>query len=179
MGVRIIAGECRGRRLEVDDLPGLRPTTDRVRETIFNILAHRIDFEGLRVLDLFAGSGALGIEALSRGAGPVDFVEKNRRGADLIDRNLRTLGLQQRARVYREDVFRVGQRLGRYDLILADPPYGLAGVDRLVDLAADLLEEEGFFLLERGSATADPDPGRLALLADRTAGGTRILLYGN
>jgi len=89
---RIVAGAAGGRRLAVPP-KGTRPTTDRVREALFNVLAARLDFDGLRVLDLYAGSGALGLEALSRGAASVTFVEKDRRAAEVINGNIGTVGL--------------------------------------------------------------------------------------
>ena len=89
---RIVAGAAGGRRLAVPPR-GTRPTTDRVREAIFNVLASRLDFDGIRVLDLYAGSGALGLEALSRGAASVMFVESDRRAAEVIARNIDTVGL--------------------------------------------------------------------------------------
>lgn len=177
-GIRIIAGEFRGRRLEVGNLPGLRPTTDRLRETMFNILAHRIDFEGIRVLDLFAGSGALGIEALSRGAGHTDFVERGGAGVELIRRNLAHVGAADRGTLYRGDVFQVAGRLGRYHLILADPPYTLQKFPELMQLAPTLLEPGGLFMLERGHPSKDLPHGRLELVDDRTAGKTRVSVYG-
>ncbi len=177
MGIRIIAGELRGRRLEVPDLPGLRPTTDRLRETIFNILAHRIDFEGVRVLDLFAGSGALGIEGLSRGAATADFVERGGPAGRGLRRNLEQVGMSGRGRVYQGDVLRILPKLGRYDLILADPPYALPQMPDLIRLIPDHLVPGGLFMLERGHPSADLPPGPLDLIDDRAAGGTRISLY--
>jgi 16S rRNA (guanine966-N2)-methyltransferase len=176
-GIRIIAGEFRGRRLEVGDLPGLRPTTDRLRETIFNVIAHRTDFEGIRVLDMFAGSGALGIEALSRGAGHADFVEVGGAGVELIGRNLVHVGAAERATLHRGDAFQVAGRLGRYDLILADPPYTLQKFPELMLLAPTLLEPGGLFMLERGNPSKDLPHEGLEPVDDRTAGKTRISLY--
>lgn len=92
---RIVAGAAGGRRLAVPP-KGTRPTTDRVREALFNVLAARLDFDGLHVLDLYAGSGALGLESLSRGASSVLFVEHDRRAADVIARNIATVGIPGR-----------------------------------------------------------------------------------
>ena len=123
--VRIIAGELKGRRLEVVDEPGLRPTPDRVREALFSILADRPT--GARVLDAYAGSGALGFEALSRGARHVIFVDSSRSVVRALERSRADLGSLDRSRVVEGDVVRLLDRAalaGPFDLVLADPPYG-------------------------------------------------------
>jgi 16S rRNA (guanine966-N2)-methyltransferase len=122
--VRVIAGSAKGRRL--GPVPrGVRPVSDRVREGLFSSLGEAVD--GAKVLDLFAGSGALGIEALSRGAAHATFVEADRSAAAAIAANLRTTGFAERATVVREDALRFLMRDGdparRWDLVLADPPY--------------------------------------------------------
>ena len=119
---RIVAGAAGGRRLVVPS--SARPTTDRVREALFNVLAARLVLTGLRVLDLFAGSGALGLEALSRGAQSVLFVEADRRAADVIARNIETVGLPG-ATVRRASVASLMKTPpdAPMDLVLADPPY--------------------------------------------------------
>ena len=123
--VRVIAGTCKGRRLKTPpDWPG-RPTADRVKEALFNILAPVL--AGSIFLDLFAGTGNVGIEALSRGAGKVFFVEKDRRAVKIIFENLTALSLMAGARVLPQDVFAALKRLAgngeRFDLIFLDPPY--------------------------------------------------------
>src|SRR5689334_3673643 len=121
--LRIVAGTLRGSRLDVADAPGLRPTPDRVRETLFNWLMPVI--AGARCLDLFAGTGALGIEALSRGAAAVDFVETDGELAERLRANL--LRLKQTARVLRLDALRfLGETEMRYDVVFLDPPFGAA-----------------------------------------------------
>ena len=125
---RIVAGAAGGRRLAVPPR-GTRPTTDRVREAVFNVLASRLDFAGLRVLDLYAGSGALGLEALSRGAAAVVFVDSDRRAAEVITRNVATVGLAG-ATVRRGTVAAVlAAGGGPVDLVFADPPYEMATAD--------------------------------------------------
>jgi 16S rRNA (guanine966-N2)-methyltransferase len=120
---RIVGGVAGGRRIVVPPR-GTRPTTDRVREALFNILAARVDFGGLSVLDLYAGSGALGLEALSRGAASAIFVESDRRAATVLDRNIATLGLPG-ATLRRNHVAAVlaARASAPVDLVLADPPY--------------------------------------------------------
>ncbi|MBJ7400241.1 16S rRNA (guanine(966)-N(2))-methyltransferase RsmD [Mycolicibacterium sp.] len=123
---RIVAGAAGGRRLAVPPR-GTRPTTDRVREALFNVLAVRRDFDGLRVLDLYAGSGALGLEALSRGAASVLFVDSDRRAAEVIGRNIEVVGMPG-ATVRRGMVATVlaAGAPESMDLVLADPPYEVA-----------------------------------------------------
>ncbi|CUH49674.1 16S rRNA (guanine(966)-N(2))-methyltransferase RsmD [Ruegeria atlantica] len=127
--MRIIAGEFRGRALasvgKGDAGAHLRPTTDRVRESLFNVLSHQIDFEGLRVLDLFAGTGALGLEALSRGAAHVTFVDDGRVAQGLIRKNIDLTQSKDRTDLIRRDATRLGDNPGTpCDLVFLDPPYG-------------------------------------------------------
>ena len=138
---RIVAGAAGGRRLAVPP-KGARPTTDRVREARFNMLAARLDFDGLRVLDLYAGSGALGLEALSRGAASVLFVESDRRAAEVISRNAATVGLPG-AVVRRGAVAAVlAGPAQQVDLVFADPPYEVATLE--VDAVLAALGEGGW-----------------------------------
>jgi 16S rRNA (guanine966-N2)-methyltransferase len=153
--VRVIAGDLRGRRLAAPVGAGVRPTSDRVREAIFDILYSLGGVEGLQVADLFAGSGALGIEALSRGASSVTFVERDPLSVAAIRRNLESVGLDGGdgdATVVRADVDTwVGTTASRYDLVLCDPPYDYTGWETLVArLPADLA------VLESGTEIAAP-----------------------
>lgn len=120
---RIVAGTAKGRRIEVPPR-GTRPTADRVREALFSALESRIDLSGARVLDLYAGSGALGLEALSRGAAHVTFVEADRQAAQVVRQNADALGFPA-VRVARAKVATLlaGEADGRYEVVLADPPY--------------------------------------------------------
>lgn len=180
MGIRVIGGELRGRRLFTEDLPGLRPTTDRVRESIFNILTSRIDLDDLRVLDLCAGSGALGIEALSRGASHCEFVEKSRRTAFLLKKNVAALGLGDRAQISVSDVIRAMKRLHiderKFDLILSDPPYQAPFLNELVDHATDLLAPDGLFALEHSTKMRIVLPPALESVLERKFGNTVLSL---
>ena len=123
--MRIIAGEWRGRKIRAPSGRDVRPTADRVREAWLGSLGAAV--EDARVLDLFAGSGALGLEALSRGAREVVFVERHRPALMALDANIRALGASDRAQVVRTDAFRYLDRLtdSPFDLALADPPYGM------------------------------------------------------
>jgi len=125
--VRVVAGAARGRRLVAPEGRATRPTSDRVREALFNALGSMDVLVGARVADLFAGSGALGIEALSRGAAHVTFVESDRAAVEVIRRNLELCGFADRARVRLDAVEREVPTLGPLDLVLADPPYAYDG----------------------------------------------------
>ena len=128
--MRIIAGEWRGRQIEAPPGNATRPTGDRVRETLFSMLASRLgSFEDLRVADLFAGSGALGFEALSRGAASATFVESDAGAAAAIRRNAERLGASERARIIAGSALTL-PRSEPFDLIFADPPYAIgSGTD--------------------------------------------------
>ena len=133
--MRVVAGELRGRRLQSPEGGDVRPTSDRVRESVFNALGSLDAVEGARVLDLFAGTGALGIEALSRGAARATFVEQARPALRILEANLAALGLGDRARVVRGDVLAVLAGLTEpVDLVLIDPPYAFDGWDELLSL---------------------------------------------
>ncbi|MGD9294224.1 MAG: 16S rRNA (guanine(966)-N(2))-methyltransferase RsmD [Roseobacter sp.] len=126
--MRIIAGKHRSTALasvgKGDPGAHLRPTTDRVRESLFNVLQHKIDFDGARVLDLFAGTGALGLEALSRGASFVAFVDDGRAAQRLIGQNIAKLRVQEQTELIRRDALRLPGRTGApFDLVFLDPPY--------------------------------------------------------
>jgi len=125
--MKILSGEFKGRRIEIPKGAEIRPTSDKVRESLFNIIKDRV--VGASVLDLFAGSGSLGIEALSRGAENVIFIDLQKRCADTIKKNLGELQIApgRKARVYHNDAFKAIKKLGdlksRFDLIFLDPPY--------------------------------------------------------
>ena len=138
--MRIVAGRFRGAALVAPKGSDIRPTSDRVRESLFNILAHGIDgvrLEGARVLDLFAGTGALGLEALSRGAAYVHFVEDDADARGLIRRNIEALGATGVTRIYRRDATKLGDAgtLKPFDLVFADPPYGKGLAERALQSA--------------------------------------------
>lgn len=126
--MRIVGGEFRGRPLATPRSNAIRPTTDRTREALFNILSHGFAdrLEGARVLDLFAGTGALGLEALSRGANFTLFVEESAEGRGLIRTNVENLGLTGRSKIFRRDATDLGEvgTMQPFGLLFADPPYG-------------------------------------------------------
>jgi 16S rRNA (guanine966-N2)-methyltransferase len=169
----VISGTLRGRRLKAPDSPTVRPTSDRVREAVFDILFSLGGVDGLQVADLFAGSGALGIEALSRGASSVTFVDSDPDALAVVRANLASVGLAEAERagdatMVRADVDSwVGTTASRYDLVLCDPPYDYQGWAELVGrLPADLA------ILESG-AEIPPSPG-WGVLKTKRYGGTIV-----
>lgn len=132
--MRIIAGEWRGRKLTAPKGDSTRPTADRTRETLFSMLTSRLgSFEGLSVLDLFAGSGALGLEALSRGAEHCLFVEQDKAALDAIRANIAALDCRSRTTVSAGSVMSLGPAKEPHDLILLDPPYGTGAASVALD----------------------------------------------
>jgi 16S rRNA (guanine966-N2)-methyltransferase len=175
--VRIIAGEWRGRTIETPPGQRTRPTADRVRETLFSMLASRLgSFEDLRVADLFAGSGALGLEALSRGAASATLVELDSAAAAAIRRNVEKLGASARVRVIGGSALAL-PRSEPFDLMFADPPYapgsGTAVVESII--RAGWLAHGGWLSVEthRGQAIAPCD---LEIDSVRDIGRARIIL---
>ena len=150
MDVRVVAGEAGGRKLKAPPGEQTRPTSDAVREAVFNAVASRMDLDGARVLDLFAGSGALGIEALSRGAREVTFVDSARPAVQTIEANLAATGLEG-GRVVPSPVEGWVARLkprDEWDLVLADPPYRFEGWHELLDGLRCHVAEDGMAVLE-------------------------------
>jgi 16S rRNA (guanine966-N2)-methyltransferase len=181
--VRIIAGQFKGRRLKAPAWDGLRPTSDKLRETLFNILSPRID--GARVVDGFAGTGAVGIEALSRGAAHVLFIERDRRAAALIASNLALCGVKQGYTIECGDVASVLQRSPgdtQHDLVLLDPPYDIDPdtVMQALTAAAGVLAADGVVVLERASRREPDVPPRLTRVRDVASGdSTLTVMKGN
>jgi 16S rRNA (guanine966-N2)-methyltransferase len=169
--MRVIAGALKGRRLETPDWAGLRPTSDKLRETVFNVLTPRV--QGARVLDGFAGTGALGIEALSRGAAHVTFVDADRRAAQLIARNLERCAVTDRYVIIRERFADAAARLPpAFDIILLDPPYGPDDMMLALEAAAPLIAADGLLVLEHARRDVAP-------VSAATLGKTRDILSGD
>lgn len=175
--MRIVGGEWRSRRIDAP-VEGVRPTTDRVREAVFNMLMNVVDFEEITACDLFAGSGAMGIEALSRGAQHVTFVERHPDTAAVLTRNLLTLGAEARATVTVGDALEfVRRRTETFDVVFADPPYAYPALDAFV---AAVLERRLFmraFVIEHEagmSPAADRAPWRA-----RRFGKSAVTIYLN
>jgi len=178
--MRVIAGEFKGRRLKAPTWDGLRPTSDRLRETLFNILGPAIS--GARVLDGYAGTGALGIEALSRGAAHVTFVESDSRAVRLIGDNLAPLtGLDRnRYAIIRADFADAARRLvDGFELLLLDPPYAEDGVARALDVAARLSTPGGRIVIEHAKRYPAPENhAGLSLRRRVVAGDSALAFYG-
>ena len=175
--MRVIAGTLRGRRFRAPAGRDTRPTSDRVRESMFNLIGPVP--AGGRVLDLFAGSGALGIEALSRGAARAIFVEKARGALTALRQNLEELGLADVARVIAGDSLDdLPLAEGPFDLVLADPPYRAGLAEAILRDVAPGMAPGGVVVLEHSADDPPPEPPEgLALWKTRRYGGTSVTLY--
>ena len=180
--MRIVGGNFRGRTLAAPESQAIRPTTDRVRESLFNILAHTDDFEfeGARVLDLFAGTGALGIEALSRGAKFCLFVDEVTEARGLIRDNMEALGLNGCSKLFRRDATGLGPTgtMGEFDLVFADPPYRKGLGEKALQSAAEggWLKPGALIVLEEAADTTVSLPEGFAAFDERAYGETIIRL---
>ncbi|SIR07207.1 16S rRNA (guanine966-N2)-methyltransferase [Rhizobium sp. RU20A] len=181
--MRVVGGEFRGRALAGPKSDAIRPTTDRTRESLFNILqhAHAGVLEGTRVLDLFAGTGAVGIEALSRGCRSGILVEQSVEGRGIIQSNIETLGLQGRARILRRDATDLGKvgNLDPFHLLFADPPYGQGLGEKAIAAAISggWLVPGALIILEERADVVSVLPERCAFLDMREFGDTRMHFY--
>ena len=161
MKMRIISGEFKGRFINVPKSDLIRPTTDRVRETLFNLLNNELDFNGLKALDIYAGSGSLGLECLSRGAGSIDFVEKNFVIYKNLNENIKTLNAEQSCKIFKMEALKFSTKKceHQYDLILADPPFFKYDIYEVVKnlLKNNFLAEQGKIIIERSKQTKEKD----------------------
>ena len=182
--MRIVSGQFRGRSLVAPAGQATRPTSDRARQALFNVLEHAAwaePLEGLRVIDLFAGSGALGFEAMSRGAGFCLFVETDEGARGVIRENAEAFGLFGATRVHRRSAIDLGPRPGSvgdaFDLAFLDPPYGMAlGEQALTRLVVDgWLKPGGVVVYERGSDEPEIDTPGYRRLDARDYGAARVL----
>jgi len=159
--LRIISGSLKGRMIKAPDSNLTRPTTDKVRETIFNLLHNKIDFDGISVLDFFAGSGALGFESISRGASNVTFIEKNYPIYKNLLENIKSLNLEESCEIVKSDAVQFAKYTTdkRFNLILADPPFFQYSIYEVVKyvFGNNLLSEEGYFIVERSIQTLKKD----------------------
>jgi 16S rRNA (guanine966-N2)-methyltransferase len=179
--MRIVGGTFRGRALAAPSHEGTRPTSDRVRESVFNILAHGLSgfsLEGAKVLDLFAGTGALGLEALSRGAAFCLFVEEEAEARAVIRRNIEAMGLTGVTKIFRRDATNLGEAGNRGEATLAflDPPYGKDLAERALAAAAagGWLAAGAIAIIEERKGTAVSLASDFALLDRRTWGDTEV-----
>jgi len=175
--VRIIAGERRGHTIFAPRGRETRPTSDRVRENVFNIVAPWV--EGARVLDLYAGSGAMGLEALSRGAASAVFVESDPEALRVIARNLDKLRLTGARVVQLDSTTALTQESGagrKYDLVLVDPPYDMTNYDSLARYLPNVLADDGLLVFET-AAKVEPALAGLAVRTTRKYGSTRVTVF--
>ena len=176
--LRIVAGKWRSRLLDIADVPGLRPTSERIRETLFNWLTPAI--HGAHCLDLFAGTGALGLEALSRGAGSAVFVERSPRAVATLRDNCKALGAQDTLIRATDAVeYLMDKHDGPFDIVFLDPPFGadLGGeLCRLLD-ERNVLSEDALIYIEQDRSKREPRlPSAWSLLKNKTAGNVRYML---
>jgi 16S rRNA (guanine966-N2)-methyltransferase len=178
--MRIVGGEFRGRPIATPRSDAIRPTSDRTREAVFNVLTHRFAdrLKGARVLDLFGGTGALGLEALSRGAAHAVFIEQSVEGRGLIRTNVEAFGLTGRTKIFRRNATALGEAgpLGAFGLIFADPPYGKGLGEQALRSAraGGWLAPNALCVVEEDiSAPFEPGPG-FAAVEQRSYGDTVI-----
>ncbi len=181
--MRIVGGTLRGRAIAAPEHQGLRPTSDRVRESLFNILAHGIDgfdLAGSRIIDLFAGTGALGLEAISRGAAYALFVEDSADSRALVRRNIEAFGLTGVTRIFRRDATDLGPagNMGKFALAFLDPPYGQGLADKALAslVSGQWLTPGAVVCIEERTGTRLALPPSLVLLDTRSYGDTSITL---
>ena len=176
--MRVIAGSLKGRKLDPPTWEGLRPTSDKLRETLFNVLAPRI--AGARVLDGYAGTGAAGIEALSRGAAHVTFVDRDRRAAALTASNLQKCGISDGYVIIQASVLQAIDRLrndAAFDVILLDPPYA-SDFHEALPHVGDIVKPDGVVILEHArKSSAPPAAGRLVRVRELRSGDSVLTFY--
>ncbi|NNF41133.1 MAG: 16S rRNA (guanine(966)-N(2))-methyltransferase RsmD [Woeseiaceae bacterium] len=176
--LRIVAGNWRSRLLEIADAPGLRPTSERIRETLFNWLSAKV--YGAHCLDLFAGTGALGLEALSRGARSAVFVENSASAVQTLRANIAALGAEG-AVVMQADAgnFLGSEHAGPFDIVFLDPPFAAGGVAEWCRLLDDrsALARDALVYIEQDRAHSEPElPASWRVLKNKTAGNVRYML---
>ena len=176
--MRVIAGTLKGRRLDAPTWEGLRPTSDKLRETLFNVLTPRI--RDARVLDGYAGTGAVGIEAISRGAAHVTFVEQDRRACALIAGNLAKCRISNGYAIIERSVLQALERLRgepAFDVILLDPPYA-SDIHDALQRVGEIVKPDGLVVLEHARKAEPPlAPGRLTRVRQLTSGDSALTLY--
>jgi 16S rRNA (guanine966-N2)-methyltransferase len=175
--MRVIAGELKGRRLEAPGWEGLRPTSDKLRETLFNILGPRI--RGARLMDGYAGTGAVGIEALSRGAAHVSFVERDPRAARLIATNLERCGVVDRYAIIRAAFAGIeGPPAEAFDIVFLDPPYGAAELTSALEAGHPLVAAGTLLIVEHAKRDSAPaEYGRLLRTREVASGDSALSFY--
>lgn len=178
--MRIIGGKHRGRTLTSPDSNQIRPTTDRMRETLFNIISHGTGpgFEGAKILDVFAGTGALGLESLSRGADKVTFIENNPRSLRIIAQNITDLKEEKTTTIKSIDARKITDEIGSFDYIFMDPPYHMELIAPLLKIIErfSILKERGIIIIECDSKEDIEIPNFLLPVKEKKYGNSKILI---
>ena len=180
--MRIIAGEYKGRVLQSVKGHDVRPVTDRVKGTIFNMLQNRLSMQGARVLDLFAGTGSLGFEALSRGATRAVFADSTRNAIDVVMKNVESLDCSNRCEVAQTDALKFIDRCNeQFDLIFADPPYVFEFTSQIPEsvFRNELLKKGGFLIIEHSKHTKFTDAEAFQLSIQKEFGTTRVSFFNH
>lgn len=180
--MRVITGRAKGRRLKAPKGKNTRPTTDRVKESLFCLLGPRV--QGVRFLDLFAGSGAIGIEALSRGASEAIFIDSDIKSVEIIKDNLRTTDLHSEAKVFCIDIFKglsvLARKEERFQMIFLDPPYEKGFEDKILEFIAQskILDSKGLVVVESSKRTElAEDYSELVMVRQETYGDSKINFF--
>ncbi|MBX3009207.1 MAG: 16S rRNA (guanine(966)-N(2))-methyltransferase RsmD [Melioribacteraceae bacterium] len=179
--MRIIAGIYKGRTIKFPKSNLVRPTTDKVKESLFNFLINRVDFEGLVVCDIYAGSGSLGLEALSRGAAQIHFVEKDYHVSKMLQENINSLNAAEECTIFKMDSIRFSKLANhiKYDIIFADPPFFKYDIHEAVKniLQNDFLNDEGMIIVERSIQTQKEDVEAFGIEPFRRIGDSLIFIF--
>ncbi len=181
--MRIIAGKYKGRVIRFPNSKYVRPTTDKVKESLFNYLTNRINFDGIKVCDVYAGSGSLGLEALSRGAGEIHFVEKNLFVIKVLKENIYSLNEMDNCKIYKTEAVRFSlmKNHEEYNLILADPPFFKDDIHIVVQnlIKRNYLTKEGILVVERSIKTKDADVENFHCEPFKKIGDSLLYLFEN
>ena len=175
--MRVITGSARGRQLRTLEGDDVRPTTDRVKEAMFSII--QFDIEGRRILDLFAGSGQLGIEALSRGAKEATFVDREKRSVAVVKENLAKTGFDKNSRVVQTDAFSFLRMTGgEFDIVFLDPPYGTGMLQKTLGMLSTCVAQGGTVICEHPHGEEMPETaGELGIYRTYKYGRTALTVY--
>ena len=181
--MRIVSGQYKGKKLVTPKSDKIRPTSDRTRETIFDVLTHKleIEFNGRRVLDLFCGTGALGLEAISRGAEFALFVDKNPEARGIVRRNIEQMNLTGKTKVFGRDIKRMGKpnkKLELFDIVFADPPYNKNLINDTFEACTEdeWIQHDAIIVAEESSNTKIEIPKKFKMLDRRILGETQIII---
>lgn len=181
--MRIISGIHKGRKVKFPNSKFVRPTTDKVKETLFNILQNSISFDGIKACDIYAGSGSLGLEVLSRGAAEIHFVEKNYAVSKVLNENIFSLNEDEKCKIFRMDAVKFSKISDHdvYDLILADPPFFRNDIHIVVDnlINKNYLSESGMLIVERSIQTEEEDEAAFGRKAFKRIGDSLIYQFIN